>query len=225
MDIKPLVTLRPMHGFMHGFFSRLSQSLLGLIVTIAVCAGLGFLSASQARIEYRNYLGFSGQLPTNSVSEELMDDQKSSTIEESDSLFALDLENKYLDSALNFAGDAKDWTADQLINNPIADGYNKLNEDYQLMRFKLLKLVEFIIFWISFVITFFTTMFAIGKLKHLKDSLTEKTDPAIEDNIQRLAKAVNSLNEKIEQQTHLAQAPLSVQNSPQSNPPNPSQNG
>jgi len=218
MNTKPLVTLRPMHGFMHGFFSRLGQSVLGLTITIIICAGLGFLSAFQARIEYRNYLGFSGQLPSTSA-ESLLYDQKNSTIAEESTLFNLDLDNKYLDSALNFAGDAKDWTADQLSNNPIADGYNKLNEDYQLMRFKLLKLVEFIIFWISFLITFFATMFVIAKLKNLKDSLTEKTDPAIEDNIQRLAKAINELDARIvSKETPLITASLE-------NPLNPAQNG
>lgn len=193
-----------MHGFMHGFLNRFFKSSLTFLITILICGVLASLAAFQARSEYRNYIGFSKQTQDLSLLE--------SEQENSSDFFDLGIDNKYLDSALNFAGDAKDWTTDQLKNNPLTESFAKL-----------LKLVETLIFWITFLITFISTVFVLGKLKALKDALVEKTDPAVEENIQRLATAVNQLHDQLNSQ-QANSAPSFSNSSPLTNT-NPSQNG
>jgi len=224
MNSEPLVKLKPMNGFMHGFFSKFTKLIIGLLIGLLISTAISYFAAHKTQSTYRNYLNFSGEKTEIQTAADLLDEQVNSTTNSGSTNKSLD--NKYLDSALNFAVDAKDWTASQLQDNPLAGAYDKVNQDYFNLRYKLLKIGDLISFWLSFILTFIVSTFALNKLGQIKQILTQETDPSVEENIKRLAKAVNDLDKRTSK-NQTAQNISNPQSPPltNTNPINPNPHG
>jgi TRAP-type C4-dicarboxylate transport system permease small subunit len=181
------VQLKPMSGFMHGFFKELPKALLAGLIIILLSLLFAYFSANKAQKEFNNFF-----------SPETLQSIEQSLSQESSSEFE-STGNETIDAALKTFSDA----SGKLKDNPLTDAYNNLTEQYTNLVEKVTTFGERSIFWITFAFSFLFALMLLNKVNRFIKALTHKPDPSVEDNIKALAIAVNQLIDQQNSQANL----------------------
>lgn len=177
-------------GGIQGFFKNFGELILGLILIVTISAGIAFVSGKTAQSKYRDFFNFDGQMQEVVPLKDALEQKEEAEKEGTQTDIAI------VDSTLEFLGDAKDWTVEQVSDNPLTGAVDGLRQEYVDLRFKMLNFIDKTIYWIVFSITFLFALMVLSKVNKIKEVLKGHTDPAVKENIRMLAEAVNELDQR-----------------------------